>query len=152
MLYSLLICESICCWVDWCILVFHLLASWMKIMPFRIQCTLWLLDQQNIKWLTAFQYIHNLYLLCSTTHKPAPCKWLGLVHLLQPRICVWRLQGILYLYVLVFIMLSTHTYEIWGNCLLYWVHYNHLSILCWKVKIICLTFVSTFNVNHSVHS
>lgn len=95
----------------------------------------WLLDQQNIKWLTAFQYIHNLYLLCSTTDKPAPCKWLGLIHLLQPRICVWRLHGILYLYVLVFIMLSVHLYEIWGNCMPYWVHYNHLSNLCRKVKI-----------------
>jgi hypothetical protein len=76
-----------------------------------------------------------------------------LIHLLQPRICEWRLHGIhvLFLYVLVFIMLSAHTYEIWEKCLLYWVYYNHLSILCKKVKVICLTFVSTFNVNHSVH-
>jgi hypothetical protein len=132
--------------------VFHLLASWIKIKPFRIQCTSWLLDQQNIKWLTAFHYIHNVYLICSTANKPAPCKWLGLIHLLQPRICVWRLHGILYLYVLVFIMFSAHTYEIWEKCLLYCVHYNLLSILCRKFKVICLTFVSTFNVNHSVHS
>ena len=42
---------------------------------------------------------------------------------------------------------------IWNmRTLLARVLYNHLSILCRKVKVICLIFVSTFNVNHSVHS
>jgi hypothetical protein len=117
-------------------LVFHLLASWIKIMPLTIQCTSWLLDQQNITWMTAFQYFHNLYVLCYTVDKPETCKWPGLT--LTSSHCtvfVWRLHDIN----CTFMCLGLSCYQpIHMKCeetaQYAGAHCNHLNILCINVK------------------
>lgn len=126
----------------------------MKIVPLTIQCTPWLLDQQNITWMIEFQYFHNLYVLWSTADKPETCKWLELTRTSSYlRVRVWTLHGINCMYMCLCLtcyqpihVKNEETARYAG------AHYNHLCILCINVTVIYLTFASSFNANHSICS